>query len=57
MTIIIYYTEDKKNYHIIRPQMEGENKFRGNVKDLVEQVTKSNLSDNVKKYHSFEIIN
>jgi hypothetical protein len=37
--------------------MEGENKFRGNVKDLVEQVTKSNFSDNVKKYHSFEIIN
>lgn len=37
MTIIIYFTEDKKNYQIIRPQTEGENKFEGDVSKLVKQ--------------------
>ena len=60
MTIIIYFTEDKKNYQVIRPQTEGPNRFNGNVKALVEHVTKSDLSSDerrIKNFHSFEIIN
>ena len=57
MTIIIYFTEDKKNFQVIKPQTEGENKFRGDVRSLVEHVTFSTHSDGIKNYHSFEIIN
>jgi len=56
MTIIIYFTADKKNYQIIRPQTEGANRFAGDVRKLVEHVTCSTHSDGIKNYHSFEII-
>jgi len=60
MTIIIYFTEDKKNYQVIRPQTEGENKFKGDVLSLVQHVTKSYRDRDghlIRRYHSFEIIN
>jgi hypothetical protein len=56
MTIIIYFTEDKKNFQIIRPQTEGSNKFRGDVFGLVEHLTKSDRESRIKNYYSFEII-
>jgi len=56
MTIIIYFTEDKKNYQIIRPQTEGVNRFAGDVRKLVEHVTCSTHSEGIRNYHSFEII-
>lgn len=55
-TIIIYFTEDKKNFQVIRPT----SKFKGQVSELVHQITKSNLEKGFgyqKNYHSFEIIN
>lgn len=56
MTIIIYFTEDKKNYQVIHPQMEGENKFNDNVRSLVEHITHSDYAQNFKNYYRFEII-
>ena len=58
MTIIIYYTQDKKNFQVIRPQMTGENHFRGDVRKLVEHITKSDYEHNpiIKNYHHFDII-
>lgn len=59
MTIIIYFTEDKKNYQIIRPQTEGENKFKGDVSKLVEHLTRSHTGydgHRIKNYHSYIVI-
>ena len=56
MIVIIYFTEDKKNYQIIRPQTEGPNKFRGDVSGLVEYITKSDRDSGRRNYHSFEIL-
>ena len=59
MTIIIYFTEDKKNYQIIRPQTEGENKFKGDVSKLVEHLTKSYTTHDgqrIRNYHSYVIL-
>jgi len=55
-TIIIYFTEDKKNFQVIRPSA----KFDGQVLKLVQQITASNLDKGFgyqKNYYSFEIIN
>lgn len=54
--IIIYFTEDKKNYQIIRPKMDGENHFDGDVLKLVEHITHSNFRDGMRNYHSFEVL-
>ena len=57
--IVIYFTEDKKNFHIIRPQTDSRDSrsnFDGNVRKLVEHLTHSNHVDGIKNYHSFEII-
>ena len=59
MTIVIYLTEDKKNFHVIRPKTDGrssKDNFDGRVQLLVEHVTHSNRSEGIKNYHSFEII-
>jgi hypothetical protein len=56
MTIIIYFTEEKKSYQVIRPKTEGENKFSGDVRKLVEHVTHSDYDGKIRNYHSFEII-
>jgi hypothetical protein len=56
MTIIIYFTEDKKNYQIIHPKTDGPNKFNGDVNSLVEHITKSDYSSGYKNYYRFEII-
>lgn len=59
MTIIIYFTEDKKNYQIIRPQTEGENRFKGDVLNLVEHLTKSYFTHDgqrIKNYHTYEVL-
>ena len=59
MTIIIYFTEDKKNYQIIRPQTEGENKFKGDVSKLVEHLTKSYTTHDgqrIRNYHSYVVL-
>lgn len=56
MTIIIYFTEDKKNFQVIRPQTEGTNKFNGDVRKLVEHVTHSDFDQNFKNFYKFEII-
>ena len=51
MTIVIYYTEDKKSFQIIKPSKE----FDGNVRKLVEHVTRSNHADGEQNYWRFEI--
>jgi hypothetical protein len=56
MTVIIYFTEDKKNFQVIRPQTEGENRFNGDIRRLVEHVIHSDFTENYKNYHHFEII-
>ena len=59
MTIIIYFTEDKKNYQIIRPQTEGENRFKGDVLNLVEHITRSYIAHDgrrIKNYHTYEVL-
>lgn len=59
MTIIIYFTEDKRNYQIIHPQTDhkdSKHNFDGNVRKLVEQITHSDYDEGFKNYHSFEII-
>jgi len=56
MTIIIYFTEDKKNYQIIHPQTEGENKFNGDVLRLVEHITHSDMASNKRNYYKFEVL-
>jgi len=59
MTIIIYFTEDKKNYQIIRPQIDHKDRqhnFDGRVNLLVEHITHSCRDDGIKNYYSFEII-
>jgi len=59
MTIIIYFTEDKKNYQIIRPQTDHKDRlhnFDNRVNLLVEHITHSCRDDGIKNYHSFEII-
>ena len=59
MTIIIYFTEDKKNYQIIRPQTEWENKFKGDVSKLVEHLTKSYTTHDgqrIRNYHSYVVL-
>ena len=54
--VIIYFTEDKKNYQIIKPKMDGDNKFNGEVSKLVEHITHSNFSDGRRNYHSYVVI-
>jgi hypothetical protein len=59
MTIIIYFTEDKKNYQIIRPQTEGDNRFQGDVLRLVEYLTRSYTTHDgqrIKNYHTYEVL-
>lgn len=56
MTIIIYYTADKSSYQVMHPQIEGANRFRGDVRKLVEHVSRSNFDEGIRNYHSFEII-
>jgi|WetSurSiteA1Bulk_404760.scaffolds.fasta_scaffold341383_1 hypothetical protein len=58
MTVIIYFTENKKNYQIIHPQTDhkdSKHNFDGRVQLLVEHVTHSDRSEGIKNYHSFEI--
>jgi hypothetical protein len=55
MTIVIYFTEDKKNYQVIRPKTEGKDKFDGNVRLLVEHITHSDFNEGIRNYHSFQI--
>jgi len=58
MTIVIYLTEDKKNFHVIRPKTHSKNpreNFDGNVRKLVEHLTHSDYESNVRNYHSFEV--
>ena len=50
-TIVIYFTEDKKNFQVIKPSP----KFDGQVSKLVQHITKSGGYQ--KNYHSFEIFN
>jgi len=60
MTIIIYLTEDKKNYHVIRPKTDSKDSrenFDGRVSKLVEHVTHSDLDKHIKNYYKFEVIN
>ena len=59
MTIIIYLTEDKKNYHIIHPKTDSKNNkenFDGNVGRLVEHLTHSDYANNIRNYYKFEIL-
>jgi len=42
-TLIIYFTEDKKSYQIVKPTREFNNDWSG----LVQAITKGN-------YHSYE---
>ena len=55
MIVKIYFDESKKNCQVIRTT----EKFKGDVKGLVEHVTKSNLEPGhsfVKRFHSFETV-
>lgn len=59
MTIIIYLTEDKKNFHIIRPKTsskEPRENFDGNVSKLVEHITKSDYDSGVRNYYKYEVL-
>ena len=59
MTIIIYLTEDKKNYHIIRPRTDSKNNkdnFDCNVGRLVEHLTHSDYASNIRNYYKFEVL-
>lgn len=59
MTIVIYFTEDKKNFQIVRPQTDSKDSkhnFDGNVRKLVEHITQSNSDEHIKNYHSFQIL-
>ena len=56
MTIIIYFTEDKKNFQVIRPVTTGKDKFDGNVRKLVEHITCSDHREGIINYHSFDIL-
>jgi hypothetical protein len=59
MTVIIYFTEDKKNCQVIHPQTDNKDSkhnFDGNVGKLVEHLTHSDHSEGIKNYHSFEVI-
>lgn len=59
MTIIIYLTEDKKNFHVIHPKTDSKDSrenFDGNIRRLVEHLTHSDYESGIKNYHSFEII-
>lgn len=55
-TLIIYFDDSKKSFRVIRPQSEGENKFRGDFSKLAEALTNSDFARGIKHYHSFEII-
>ena len=60
MTIVIYFDEDKKTYQTIHPKTDSKNpkdNFDGNVRKLVDHITKSDAMHGVKNYHSFDIIN
>lgn len=59
MTIIIYFTEDKKNYHVIHPKTWGKepkDNFDGNVRRLVEHLTHSDFNGGIRNFHSYEVI-
>jgi hypothetical protein len=56
MTIIIYFTEDKKNFQIIHPQTEGPNKFNGDIIGLVEHITHSDRHDGIKNYYKYDLL-
>ena len=59
MTIIIYFTEDKKNFQVIHPKTWGKeprDNFDGNVRLLVEHLTHSDFSEGIRNYYSFEVI-
>lgn len=59
MTIIIYLTEDKKNYQVIHPKTwgkEARDNFDGNVRALVEHITHSDSSNGIRNYYKFEVI-
>lgn len=60
MTIIIYLTEDKKTYRVIRPKTwsnEPKENFDGNIPLLVEHLTGSDRSCGIRNYHNYEVIN
>ena len=59
MKVVIYLTEDKKNYHVIRPKTDSKKQsenFDGNVRKLVEHLTGSDYEKGVKNYYKFEIL-
>ena len=59
MTIIIYYTEDKKSFHVIRPKTDSKNprdNFDGNIRKLVEHLTHSDYENGIRNFRSFEVI-
>ena len=47
--LMIYFTYDKKSYQMVKPSMTGEDKFNGDWRKLVDDITNG-------IYHSFEII-
>ena len=53
--IVIYFDETKKRKQIIKPS-EAFWKQGNDVMALVEHITKSHISEGIKKFHSFEII-
>lgn len=57
MTIVIYYDEDKTNYHVIHPKTwskEPSENFDGNIRKLVEHITKSDFERGIKNFYKFE---
>ncbi len=58
MTIVIYYNEAKTCYQVIRPKTDGDDnmRFRGDVLRLVEHITRSNFSENIRNYYKFEVL-
>jgi len=55
-TLIIYEDEEKKSFRKVKPQDEGENKFRGDFNKLAEALTNSDFANGRKNFHSFEVI-
>ncbi len=57
MTIVIYYDEDKTNYHVVHPKTwskEPNENFDGNIRKLVEHITKSDFERGIKNFYKFE---
>ena len=57
MTIVIYYNEDKTNYHVIHPKTwskEPSENFDGNIRKLVEHITKNDFERGIKNFYKFE---